>query len=179
MSFNLNTFNGEYIGIVLDNNDESKSGKLKVTIPSLTNGFDTVDIPWAEPAFPYAYNDRGILFIPEVNSAVKIYFLNGSIYKPVWASCIPHESTGNYMPKEMLTNYPNRKIIKTKTAYILYDDTDEFIEVRHLSGTDFIINKDGSINVKCVSNVTYDVDGDMDINCKGNYKVVAKRIDLN
>ena len=183
----ISAFESEYVGIVIDNKDPEKRGRLKVRIPNLTEKISLEDTPWAEPTFPYSYDKQGIIFIPEIGSAVKISFLNGSLYKPIWLGCNSSEVSGVYMPEEISTNYPNRKIIKTKTAFILFDDTDEFIEVKHKSGTDFTIDKDGNIivhgvldvNCQVDGNVNYNVNGNMTIQCNGNYKVNATRIDLN
>lgn len=187
MSFNMNNYNGEYTATVVDNNDEEKKGRLQVDIHPITSGYERQCLPWAEPEFPYLYKNQGMVFIPEIGSTVKVIFADGCPYKPIWTGCISHSESGNTMPDEVSPNYPNRKIIKTKTAYILYDDTDEFMEVKHMSGTDFVIDKDGNITVKGVANATYNIAGNVDINCDGNmniqcggeYRVNANMIYLN
>lgn len=143
-------YNGFYIGTVVDNDDSKDKengylGRIKVSIPNITGNIPTNDLPWAEPCFPYASSDKGIFFIPEIGSKVTVYFIEGSPKKPVWIGCIYREVDKVRMPVSGVMNYPNRKIIKTDTGQLLFDDTDSYIELKHKNGSVLWIDNKGNI----------------------------------
>lgn len=140
----MNQFDGKYIGIVEDNNDPDKLGRLKVRVPSIYGNIVLDSIPWAEPDFPFTSENQGMVFIPSIGSLVSVEFLNGSIYKPVWSGAIFRKNE-NAMPDEILNNYPDVKIIKTKAGYIKMDDKENVIEIKHKSGSSIIFTNDGDI----------------------------------
>lgn len=135
---------GIYVGVVVDNEDPAKKGRLKIRVPMVYGNIDDADLPWCEPCFPYGYNDTGIFFIPEIGALTVTMFINGSFYKPIWLGCIHREET-NIIPQKAKSNYPERKIIKTKTGYILFDDKEEYIEIKHKNGSEIIFEKNGDI----------------------------------
>jgi uncharacterized protein involved in type VI secretion and phage assembly len=143
-----------YVGDVVDNKDDQFRGRLQVNIPNLTGGINKDDLPWAEPCFPYSADDKGMFFIPEIGSSVIVIYLNGSCYAPLWLGST-HKLTYNVVPSEAKTNYPEVKIIKTKVGYVLFDDKDEYISIKHKSGSylkfcdngDIIIHAAGKIRL--------------------------------
>ena len=144
MSINLN---GLFIGIVVDNNDPKKLGRVKIRVPNVTGNINVDDLPWAEPNFPYAYNKQSMFFVPEKEALVSVMFLNGSPYKPVYLGSI-HRENENVVPSQIDDDsYPERKIIKTQSGYIMFHDVDgeERIEIKHKSGSEIIFTNDGDI----------------------------------
>lgn len=139
-------FNDKYVGKVVDNNDPKKLGRLKVSVPNVYGNIGKDSLIWAEPSFPYGgSNDTGIFFIPEIGSLVEVTFTDGSPYKPVWCGSIYREEGNVNIPVAAAANYPDRKIIRTKTGYLLFDDKDKFIELKHESGSLIRITDSGSI----------------------------------
>jgi len=145
-------FTGIYVGLVVDNDDPKKLGRLKIAIPNVYGNIDKEDLPWSEPCFPYGYTDQGIFFIPELNSLVSVMFINGSPYKPLWLGTIFRENE-NVVPSEAKDIYPHRKIIKTNSGYLMFDDDSQYIELKHRSGSRIAVTKDGDITIHAAHDV--------------------------
>ncbi|HOB26244.1 MAG TPA: phage baseplate assembly protein V, partial [Bacilli bacterium] len=145
-------FTGIYVGLVVDNDDPKKLGRLKISVPSVYGNIEKEDLPWSEPCFPYGYTDQGIFFIPELNSLVSVMFINGSPYKPLWLGTIFRENE-NVVPSEAKDIYPDRKIIKTNSGYLMFDDDSQYIELKHRSGSRIAVTKDGDITIHAAHDV--------------------------
>jgi len=73
---------GKYRGIVIDNNDPQKLGRLKLRIPSVP-GDQITD--WALPCLPYVDGPhQGIFIMPEVDAQIWVEFEEGDILSPIW-----------------------------------------------------------------------------------------------
>ena len=140
----MEKFSGIFIGTVVDNNDPKKLGRLKINVPTVYGNIKTDDLPWASPSFSYGYHDRGIFFVPEVGALVTVMFLNNSPYTAVWMGAI-HREDDNIVPQEIKENYPNRKEIKTKVGYILFDDETNYIQIKHKNGSEIVFSDNGDI----------------------------------
>ena len=68
------------IGIVTDNKDPDKLGRVKVRYPLLN---DEVESGWARIAWGAAGKERGTVTIPHVNDEVAIGFEHGDVRRPV------------------------------------------------------------------------------------------------
>lgn len=173
-------YNGTYVGIVVDNKDDSKIGRLKITVPYIFDGIKTEDLPWAEPCFPYGgIENQGMFFIPEIDSYVIVQFVNGSPYKPIWLGTYHRQyNNENYPPEEAIrNNYQYRKIIKTKVGYILYDDKDDELIIVHKKGHHMVFNeKLISIAHECGSFISLEDDGNIYIQSKNNIHENLPRI---
>ena len=76
---------GVTIGIVTDNNDtEQKYGHVKVKLPYLgkDGSGQEIESTWARLATIGAGNQRGVMFMPEVNDEVLVAFEHGDIRRP-------------------------------------------------------------------------------------------------
>jgi hypothetical protein len=71
--------NKTYIGIVEDNNDPKKLGRVKVRVLDVFDDIPVEDIPWASPWKDL--NGNGVN-IPEKGKVLTVIFDNGNIYKP-------------------------------------------------------------------------------------------------
>lgn len=90
----MNELIGTYTGIVKENRDPSKSGRLKVFVPAVygVNGPNSTQIgleaiPWALPAgLPggATANSGGLDILPEIGDQVFVRFLDGEPEKPIW-----------------------------------------------------------------------------------------------
>lgn len=70
-----------YMGIVEDNIDPNKKGKIKVRVQSLYNSIPTEDIPYASPFMDLA----GKSFkVPSIGKIVNILFLTDDLYDPYY-----------------------------------------------------------------------------------------------
>jgi len=140
-------FPGHYRGTVVSNTDPSSLGRIKVEIYTVYDGIAAADIPWAVPAFPLfsgAGSGFGSFAIPEVGSIVWCFFENEEVYQPVYFAAAPDSVHG--LPSERTTNYPGRKVWKTKNGItIIVDDSAKEVYVNHPSGTSVVIDTDGKI----------------------------------
>ena len=118
-------FYGLYQGIVLENEDPEKRGRLKVKIPSVLA--DQVFEKWIYGKSIFNGNTIGIWAIPSVGSGVWITFINGDPTMPIWEMGwfsdkeIPDEFKERYLNGITLKN--DRIFIQSKEASIeLFDD---------------------------------------------------------
>jgi len=129
-------FHGFYRGKVLDNDDPDKLGRIKVEVFSVFDGISASDLPWAVPAFPLfvgSGSDFGNFAVPEVNSHVWVFFEGEDYNQPVYFAEAPDGVFG--VPPEAATNYPSRRVMKTKSGIVIYiDDLIKEIKIDHPEG---------------------------------------------
>lgn len=70
---------GLVVGLVTNNQDPDKLGRVKVKFPWLS---DTVESHWARIAYPMGGAKRGFWWIPEVDDEVLVGFLFGDVNMP-------------------------------------------------------------------------------------------------
>lgn len=112
---------GAVIGIVTDNNDPEGQGRVKVRFPWLS---DETSSHWARIAQPYAGDDRGSFWLPEIDDEVCVIFERGDINHPyvlggVWNGNDKVPPPGNEAgPNDF-------KIWRTRNAHqIIFEDTE-------------------------------------------------------
>ncbi len=75
---------GKYRGMVSNNEDPKKIGRLKANVPEILFGEET---GWALPALPYAGDSMGLYVIPPAGAGVWIEFEAGDVSRPIWTGC--------------------------------------------------------------------------------------------
>jgi uncharacterized protein involved in type VI secretion and phage assembly len=128
-------FYGKYRGIVVDNQDPAKLGRLKLNVPSVL-GSDVVT-GWAMPCTPYGgAANQGFLYIPDAGAAVWTEFEEGDLEFPIWVgsfwsqpnseSELPKPNKGSDGSEESdIQDPPTSKIIKTAKGHTLqFEDAD-------------------------------------------------------
>lgn len=130
---------GKYRGIVVDNEDPARLGRLKVQVPSVLG--NEVVTGWALPCVPYGgAADQGFLFIPEREAGVWVEFEEGDPEFPVWVGTFWSKPDGeSELPKpneeDEVQVPPSRKIIKTLQGHTLqFEDADDSAMVLLIDG---------------------------------------------
>lgn len=149
-------FYGKYRGIVVDNQDPSKLGRLKLRVPSVL-GKDVVT-GWATPCAPYGgAANLGFLFIPDAGAGVWTEFEEGDLEFPIWSgsfwsqpnstSELPKPNKGSDGSEESaIQDPPTSKIIKTAKGHTLqFEDADhaEMILIRSSQGHFMTMDQNG------------------------------------
>lgn len=101
-----------YFGLVIDNNDPLKIGRLKVRVYGFYDAIDEAHIPWSLPK-NIAFNR---LDPPPINTEVQIEFLEGEIMTPIWFTYNGKSATDMGISD---ADY-------TKSAVLLYKDLAEY-----------------------------------------------------
>jgi uncharacterized protein involved in type VI secretion and phage assembly len=112
-------FFGKYRGVVIDNRDPLKLGRLAVLAP----GISGEALKWAAPALPYAGPKVGAFFIPPVRAHVWVEFEAGNIDYPIWTGCFWTGQGGDDPPAETTEGEArDLKVLKTEKLTIVIDD---------------------------------------------------------
>jgi uncharacterized protein involved in type VI secretion and phage assembly len=149
-------FYGKYRGLVVENADPEKLGRLKLSVPSVL-GNDVVT-GWAMPCVPYGGDaNQGFLFIPEVGAGVWVEFEEGDLEFPIWVgtfwskpggdSELPKPNKPDGEEQDSVQDTPTSKIIKTKQGHTIQledKDGEEMVTiVEATNGQVITMNKDG------------------------------------
>lgn len=164
---------GVVIGVVSNNKDPKKLGRVKVKFPWLSDNDESY---WARIATPMAGPQRGFYFIPEIHDEVLVVFEHGDVRFPYILGAL--WNVKDVPPKEAkLDGKNNIRLIKSRSGHVIsLDDTkgQETIEILDKS-------KKNSIKVDTKAN-TISITTDKDITLsapKGTIKLDAKQIEIN
>jgi uncharacterized protein involved in type VI secretion and phage assembly len=114
-----NRFYGKYRGSVTSIDDETL--RVKALVPSVLGEHES---GWCMPCLPYAGDQAGLAFIPEVGAGVWIEFEGGDVSYPIWSGCYWRSGEKPDDAK------PAVKTIITKQGLkILLDDDNRKIEI--------------------------------------------------
>jgi uncharacterized protein involved in type VI secretion and phage assembly len=129
---------GKFRGIVTDNNDPDKQGRIRAKVPEL---FGTDETGWAIPCVPFAGDDHGLLALPETDSNVWIEFEAGDPSRPIFAGCWWPQSK---MPQAVAS--PSVKVFHTKAGNkITLDDSSgsEKVTLEDKNGATITLDQQG------------------------------------
>ena len=124
--------NGAVVAMVTNTKDPDGTGRVKVVYPWNTNNGESY---WARIMSFYAGEDRGALFLPEVDDEVLVIFEQGDMESPIiigslWSSkAKPPETNGD--------GKNNIKKIRTRSGHeIVFDDSESGakLEIKSKSG---------------------------------------------
>lgn len=154
---------GVVVGLVTNNQDPDKMGRVKVKFPWLSQNDESW---WARIATPMAGGSRGIYFLPEVNDEVLVVFEHGDVRFPyvlggLWNGKDAPPTTND-------DGQNNIREIKSRSGHIVrLDDSsgNEKIEV---------LDKTGSNSITIKSS-----DNSITLTCNGRMKLQAMGIDIS
>jgi uncharacterized protein involved in type VI secretion and phage assembly len=121
-------FYGKYRGLVIDNADPERLGRLRARVPSVL-GNDVIT-GWAMPCAPSGGEaGHGTLFVPAVGAGVWIEFEEGDLEFPIWVGTywsrpgpngdLPRPNRPDGSEELTVQSPPTRKIIKTGSGHTL------------------------------------------------------------
>jgi len=145
---------GIVVGVVTNNKDPDKLGRVKVKFPWLS---DQDESHWARVATPMAGPERGFYFLPEVNDEVLVAFDHGIVEMPYVIGALWN---GKDKPPEKNDDGKNNiRSIKSRSGHILrLDDKqgEEKIEIIDRTGKNKITisSKDNTISIEADADIT-------------------------
>lgn len=166
----MNGHYGNYRGEVVDVEDPTKSGRVRVNVFGVYDGLPVDVLPWAIYADPNmgGISEVGSFLVPELGAHVWVFFEGGDHHFPVYWAGAPAIKEGTPdLPSESRqdsSTYPLNKVIKTKSGILIErDDTPDNVRFRiyHPSGNDHLIDNDGNETDKVVGTKSQTVEGDV------------------
>lgn len=144
----------EWVGIVVDNRDPLKMGRVKINVRRFFGNLETVDIPWAYPIRNSSGSDFGV---PTIGKIVNVIFPNGDIYHPQY-SYAEH----------------NNKNLQNKIESLDVDDYVNFAALSFSSKFQFYTEQrsEGLVVDYVKSKFRITPDGDMILNLRNNNSVL-------
>ena len=115
-------FYGKYRGIVTDNTDPNRLGRVRVRVQDVLGDQDS---GWALPAAPYAGNGVGLYLIPPFDAFVWVEFEHGDPDYPIWTGCFWGGS--DQLPGSPVN--PDVKVLKTESATITLNDSESSVTI--------------------------------------------------
>lgn len=174
MSRGDDVLDGLYPAVVTSNADPLNMGRIKVYFPWMD---DQEESHWARVVRPYAGNQRGWFFIPEVGDEVLVAFELGDVHQPL---VVGSSWNGQDEPPEPgdPDGENHLKVIKTRSKHRLaFDDTpgEESIQLTDSSGNNIVRwdSKNNSIGITART-------GDIFIKApQGKISLLAKNITIS
>ena len=195
---------GVVTGVVTNNRDEKKLGRVKVRFDWLA---DTYETDWARVAVPMAGKERGTWMIPAVGDEVLVAFDHGDIGHPYVVGSLWSQTDGP--PKSGAAAGSEVTVLHSRSGHVVrLDDRkgEEKIEITDRSGKNSVVisTRDNAITLTCQGDLTLESKGgkvvvkgakgvdvtsqgpvqveagaDMGLRAKGAVKVKGSTIDLN
>jgi len=126
-------FYGKYRGTVTD--VDAATMRIKAEVPAVLG---TQPSGWALPCVPYAGNQTGFAFLPEIGAGVWIEFEGGDVSMPIWTGCYWHQ--GEY-PADAKADV---KVLTTVAKHkVIFDDATPKIEISDDAGNKITMDSSG------------------------------------
>jgi hypothetical protein len=158
-------FFGKYRGVVVNNKDPLKLGRLKLYVPSVIDCSGTTGdsapaddsdervTDWAWPCVPFGgIGEQGMFFIPDEKAQVWVEFEEGNLDLPVWVGTVWSRPGGtSQIPTEaqnMQQDKPQRRVFKTASGHVMeFSDVpgEETITITHKDGARIMMDEKGSV----------------------------------
>jgi phage protein D len=192
------------VGIVTNNVDPKKWGRIKVKFPTLTEDHES---HWARVVGVGAANDRGFDCLPEVNDEVLVAFEHGDIHRPyvlggVWNG---KDSPPENVDDSVQDGKVRLRTVKTRTGHVLQfveedkggskagvyittsgghkvriNDSDRKVEIETNGGHTLTMDDNGmgSISMSSTGSITIDARTSIDIRANTSISINGNTISI-
>lgn len=158
-------------GIVVDNDDPKKLGRVKVFIKGIMEETDIAKLPWVYPQMSAGLGgrkDSSFFAVPEKNSELVIRFQNGDIYSPYIAGRWHNEQSNQQSLFD--EDYPDSYGHMDSTGtFLRINKKEQYTEFKHVSGFYCKVDKDGNLDIHVPGTVTWNIQGDSHLRVDGDY----------
>lgn len=141
----FNKFYGDYNGVVADNADPDKMGRVKLKVPAIY-GNSTHEY-WATAKGIPNGSGEGMFWVPKVGDNVLVSFENGNCRFPMWQhsywGTVDHK--GNSVVSGMYDDdgNPTKRILTTAAGQrLVFDDTNKITSITDANGHNIILDQD-------------------------------------
>jgi len=163
------------IGIVTDNDDPQRQGRVKVKYPSLSGDHAS---DWARVVTPGAGNQRGIEFLPEVNDEVLVGFEMGDIHYPYVLGGLWNGQDAPPEPGASQSGKIQKRVLRSRTGHtITLDDSDGGggILIADKNGNQlFLDSGSNALNITVKGDASLKVQGNVNLKAQGNLNLEAQ-----
>jgi uncharacterized protein involved in type VI secretion and phage assembly len=129
---------GVVVGVVTNNQDPAKMGRVKVKFPWLNN---TDESNWARVATMMTGKDRGTWFLPEVDDEVLVAFEHGSVEFPYVIGSLWNGV--DTPPRDNADGKNSERVIKSRAGHeLIFGDEDgkEKVEIKTKAGHQLLLD---------------------------------------
>lgn len=174
--------NKDWLGYIVDSNDELKMGRCKVRIFEKFDELKDEELPWAFPTYsPFFAGGEskgcGSFSYPKPNTLVRVRFQNGDLYSPEYFMV---QDLNDKMQKETAVSYENCQVV-------VYDE-DEDVKIIYTKAKGLIIwHKKSHMTIDAATHITIEHSGspsimtyiDGVITIKSNDEITSKSNVIN
>lgn len=171
---NQDLLQSQHRGIIVDNNDPKKIGRVRCKIVGLFSSDEDSALPWCYPKLPLSMGtgsaDSGSYFSPELLSEVIVEFPEGDVYHPVYTGYTLTEKSKSPLPDE---GYPNTAGFVFGEMFLKFNKETNEVNFFHPSGFTFNLNSEGAANISLPSALTVSIGGECNLAITGNFSQVS------
>lgn len=167
-------FDGVYVATVLNNRDQEGRGRVQIHLPWMPD----ID-PWARVAVPFAGQNRGIFFYPQVEDEVLVAFETGDVRCPYIIGCL--WSLQSRPPATEPADPTNLRIIRTPAGHeVRFDDPQRSIHITSCGGHKIYIDRQEMKLETCggKAKIVLNKDGNITIEAEQSLSLKAREISL-
>ncbi|MFO1434526.1 MAG: phage baseplate assembly protein V [Candidatus Competibacteraceae bacterium] len=148
---------GKFRGVVSDNRDPEKRGRLKLRVPSV---LDQEETDWALPCLPYGGGaGYGLFLVPPPGAQVWVEFEEGDLHRPLWTGTC-WQQTGD-VPTDAAKSPPTAHLLQTPAGHLVQLDDENGarqLRLHHAGGAELLIDNDGIVTLTDSNGATVTLD---------------------